>query len=78
MLPVLGIPGDLQKEFSEEQLWFVEPTPKEIAAGLERIYQNPIESNQRSENLQTTASQNSWQAVADMYLETIQEITDKS
>ncbi|MGQ4554930.1 glycosyltransferase [Halobellus sp. GM3] len=75
-LPVLGMPGDLQKEFSEDQIWFVEPTPKEIAGGLKRIQNNPDKANQRCENLRKTASENSWSAVADMYLEAIRKVVE--
>lgn len=76
MLPVLGIPGNLQKEFSEDQIWFVEPTPKEIVSGLERIRSNPDEANRRCDRLRETARKNSWGVVANRYLRIIRDLAE--
>ncbi|WP_280537368.1 glycosyltransferase [Halopenitus sp. POP-27] len=77
MLPVLGIPGDLEEEFSESQLWFVDPTPQKIVAGLDQIINNPEEADRRCKNLNQTARENSWKEVAETYLGIIQRILNE-
>lgn len=74
MLPVLGVPGALEKEFSEEQMWFVDPTPKQIASKLEEIRNSRRETKKRCENMRQIATDNSWEAVADKYYDVIYEL----
>ncbi|WP_435099445.1 glycosyltransferase [Halorubrum sp. N11] len=73
-VPVLGKPGKLKKEFSEEQIWYVNPTPECIASGLEEIRDSPKEANKRSKNLNETALKNSWESIADQYYELISQV----
>jgi len=74
MLPVLGMPGALEKEFSEEQMWFVDPIPEQIASKLEEIQNNRTETRRRCENMLKIAAENSWKAIADKYYEVIHEL----
>lgn len=76
-LPVMGMPGDLEIEFSDEELWFVNPNPEDIVQGLDRIQNNPSKAEKKSKNLCQTAYENSWEEVAKAYREIIRKILNK-
>ena len=73
-LAVLGMPGKLNKEFSDGKIWIVDPTADYISQGLERILENPREAKRRSSNLREYARSNSWSTAADTYFEAIRKV----
>lgn len=66
-LPVLGIPGKLQTEFSNEQICFVDPTPNAVATALSRLDDAPERSQAYAAALRADAREHSWSSVADVY-----------
>ncbi|MFC6716686.1 glycosyltransferase [Natrialbaceae archaeon GCM10025810] len=66
-LPTIGNPGKLQREFSDEEVFFTQPTPDGIAEALSQIEANPNEAARRAANLRDDAREHSWNAVADVY-----------
>lgn len=74
-IPVLGIEGNLEKEFSDGELWFIEPTPANIVQGLDQIQEDGDEATSRSNSLKAVAEQEQWKSVAEQYLSVIKEAT---
>lgn len=73
-LPTIGSHGKLETEFDEGEIYFVDPTPKQIAETLERISDNPEEAADRAERLKNHASRFSWDEVARVYENLITEL----
>jgi glycosyltransferase involved in cell wall biosynthesis len=71
-LPVLGIPGKLQAEFSDEEICFVDPTPDAVATALSRLGDAPERRQSYAAALRADAREHSWSSVADVYEATIE------
>lgn len=76
-LPVLAIPGRLQTEFSDEELWFTEPTPSGIADALTEISRSSAEAERRTGALMDVARDNSWESVADAYYRAVRRVISR-
>jgi glycosyltransferase involved in cell wall biosynthesis len=74
-LPTLGYSGKLRRNFSDEELLFVDPNPSEISEALQWISANPEGASEYGRNLQRKARENSWEAVAQKYYDQIIKIT---
>jgi glycosyltransferase involved in cell wall biosynthesis len=73
-LPTLGYPGKLKAVFSEEELIYVEPEPKEISQQLQKISSDPEYAQQYAEKLRDYASKNRWEDIAKEYYDSIKKI----
>ncbi|MEA1932603.1 MAG: hypothetical protein U9O06_13800 [Euryarchaeota archaeon] len=76
-LPTLGAYGKLEAEFSEDEIYFIQPEPSEISAVLGRIRDEPDEAKERARNLREHAKQYSWKEVASTYYEMITSVIDR-
>jgi len=76
-LPTLGAYGKLEAEFSEDELFFIEPVAREISAVLGRIRDEPNEAEERAQKLREHAKQYSWKEVASIYYEIITSVIDR-
>lgn len=68
-LPTLGRRGQLDREFDDDELLFVEPTPPAIADALGRLAADPELAAAHGEALRANAERHSWDDVADTYAE---------
>jgi glycosyltransferase involved in cell wall biosynthesis len=75
-LPTLGAHGKLEEEFSEDELYFIEPESGEISAVLRRIREDPNGAEERTRKLREHARQYSWEEVASTYYQMIKSISD--
>jgi len=76
-LPVLGIPGTLQVEFSDQELWFSEPDAAAIIEMLYEISNAPEEAAERASALSEVAHANSWHEISEQYRRTIRRVVDR-
>lgn len=73
-LPTLGKRGHLDREFDDDEIYFVEPTPPAIAEALRRLADDPELAASYAGALEANAAEHSWDAVADTYLEILAEL----
>jgi glycosyltransferase involved in cell wall biosynthesis len=73
-LPTLGYPGKLKNVFSEDELIYVQPEPKQISNELTKIASDPDYAQKYGENLRNYASENRWEDVADAYYESMKKL----
>lgn len=73
-LPTLGKRGHLDREFDDDEIVFVEPTPEAIADALRRLADDPELAASYAAALEANAAEHSWDAVADTYLEIFAEL----
>ena len=76
-LPTLGAYGKLESEFSEDEIYLIQPVSGEISTVLRRIRDDPDEAEKRARKLREHAKQYSWKEVASTYYEMIISIIDK-
>jgi glycosyltransferase involved in cell wall biosynthesis len=76
-LPTLGAYGKLEAEFSEDEIYFIQPESSEISAVLGRIRDNPNEAEERAQKLREHAKQYSWKEVASIYYDIIASVSDE-
>ncbi|MFD1685876.1 glycosyltransferase family protein [Halobellus litoreus] len=75
-LPTLGYNGKLRKNFSDDELVFVDADPAEISDVLRRLSSDNKLASMYGENLQQKAKEHSWKAVAEQYYEQIVKATE--
>lgn len=73
-LPTLGKRGHLDREFDDDEIYFVEPTPETIADALDRLAADPELAASYGDALRANAAEYSWDAVADTYYEILAEL----
>lgn len=75
-LPVLGIPGKRQREFSENEVHYIEPIPEAIANALKTLRLKPEHITADGTALQAKAKENSWDIIAEKYYTAFCKIID--
>lgn len=73
-LPTLGKRGHLDREFDDDEICFVDPAPGPIADALRRLADDPELAASYADALRANAAEHSWDAVADTYLEILEEL----
>lgn len=74
-LPTIGAYGKLEEEFSEDEVFFVEPEAERIADVLEWIHNESADAQERADRLHEHARQYSWEEVASTYYNEIISLT---
>lgn len=74
-LPTIGAYGKLEEEFSEDEVFFIEPEAERIADVLEWIHNESADAQERADRLHEHARQYSWEEVASTYYNEIISLT---
>lgn len=74
-LPTLGSPGKLERVFSDDQLFFVDPEPESLSDAFDRIASDPDEARRRAANLQEYVRQHRWENIAMEYYDELAGLT---
>lgn len=70
-LPTIGMHGGLSARFSDDQMLFVNPSPKSVADALETLRTNPELADRYGESLRKEAKQHCWSDIAKIYFDMI-------
>jgi len=76
-LPTLGYPGKQKKVFSDEELIYINPTPKTISEELQRIASDKDYAQKYSQNLRNHAKEHRWEDIAEKYYERMIALTEE-
>ena len=73
-LPTIAIHGELADRFSNDELLFIRPNPKEISEALEKLSMDNSIRKQYGKNLRKCSKEYSWSDIAQTYFELINEV----